>query len=165
MVKKSTKKKSLSKKNVLGRPTKYDEKYCQMLIDHMEKGYSFESFAGLIGVCRDTLYEWCKAHQLFFDSKKIAFEKNLLFWERQGIEGLWTSGQTRFNSTSWIFNLKNRFGWVDRKDIDDVNTLEAVTIKLPGEGKAQVISVNKATAHDKSSDSKMKNVTKKKETK
>lgn len=114
------------------RPTVYKSEYCQMLIDHLEKGYSFESFAGLVGVCKQTLYNWADEHQEFLDSKKAGIEKARLFWEKEGIEGLWTieenegSGKDQIrrrkqiNSTIWLFNMKNRFPkeWSDKKEID-----------------------------------------------
>jgi len=114
---------------MLGRPTSYKPEYCQLLIQHMEKGYSFESFAGLVGVSKQTIYDWCEANPNFLDSKKKAFEKNRLFWEEQGIDGLFS--ETEFdskgkpvksrsiNSTLWIFQMKNRFKeeWREKQEI------------------------------------------------
>ena len=45
---------------IMGRPTKYKKKYCKMLIDHMKKGLTYETFAATIDddtVCRRTLYD------------------------------------------------------------------------------------------------------------
>lgn len=87
-----------------------------MLIDHMAKGYSYESFAGLIGVCKQTIYSFEK-YQEYLDSKKVAFEKNRLFWEKAGITGMFMGGKDNpFNSTVWVFNMKNRFNWSDKKE-------------------------------------------------
>ncbi len=119
----------------LGAPSKYRPEYCDMLIAHMTEGFSFESFAGKISVCRDTLYEWAKCdaegkpliHAAFSDAKKIAAEKCLLYWEKQGIDGLWTTEQKsddgytttkKLNATVWLFNMKNRHGWRDNKDVN-----------------------------------------------
>ena len=124
-----------------GRPTKYQKKYCKMLIEHMAKGFSFESFAGLIEVHRDTLYEWCRVHQEFSDSKIIAAGKNQLFWESAGIEGMWQDSNKKFNSTAWIFNMKNRFGWSDKKEDEDTQKIHTVKIELPGQRAQQVISM------------------------
>lgn len=109
----------------LGRPSSYDPKYCDLLIAHMESGLSFESFAAVIGVNRDTLYEWQKVHSDFSDSKRVAMDKNLIFWEKAGIEGLFNETEYNekgkpeksksLNSTIWIFNMKNRHGWRDRQ--------------------------------------------------
>lgn len=101
----------------VGRPSLYKPEYCQMLIDHMSSGLSFESFAGLIGVCRATVYNFEK-NQEFLDAKRVAFEKNRLFWEKVGIEGMFMGGKENpFNATVWVFNMKNRFNWKDKTEV------------------------------------------------
>lgn len=113
-------------KNKGGRPSKYKEEYCQMLIDHMASGLSFESFAAVIDVNDDTLSEWAKVHPKFSDAKKTAFSKSLLFWEKLGLNNIHNvslpnKGSKSLNSTIWIFTMKNRFGWRDKKEIIDNN--------------------------------------------
>ena len=91
-----------------GRPTSYDESYCEQLIEHCSEGLSFESFAGEIRVSRDTLYEWRKVHPEFSDAAKIAKECCRNFWENKGRDG--TIGDLeKFNSGSWQFIMKNFF--------------------------------------------------------
>lgn len=132
---KEIKKKSIKETVKVGRPTKYKEEYCQMLIDHMSEGLSFESFAGLIEVNVDTLHEWVKTHELFSDAKKIAFNKSLIFWERLGIdhilnisesesqgEGYSSSRSKSLNAAVWVFNMKNRFKWRDKQP-EETDTL------------------------------------------
>jgi hypothetical protein len=109
-----------------GAPTLFRGEYCQMLIDHMAKGYSYESFAAVIDVDRSTLYAWESIHEGFSDAKKKAFEKNLLFWEKQGIDGLYSeteydkntgkpSRSKSINSSIWNINMKNRHKWRDKQ--------------------------------------------------
>lgn len=95
-----------------GRPSKYRPEYCDQLIGHMKHGLSFESFGAVIGVNRDTLYEWARVHQDFSDAKKRGTDETLLFWEKMGMAGM-TGKIKGFNSTVWIFSMKNRFGWRD----------------------------------------------------
>ena len=40
----------MEKKRKQGRPTKYDKKYDEMIIEHMAQGFSNQSFAGKIGI-------------------------------------------------------------------------------------------------------------------
>lgn len=111
-------------KNLGGRPSSYKPEYCEKLIKHMKKGYSYETFAATIDVHKDTLYEWEKVHPLFSDAKKTAVIKCQLFWEKKGHQGLYPqmiSGEKGpillpMNSSVWIFNMKNRFGWKDRPE-------------------------------------------------
>jgi hypothetical protein len=104
-----------------GRPTSYDPKYCEMLIEHMATGMSFEAFAGLIEVSNKTLYSWAEANPDFLHAKEIAFEKSRLFWEKASVEHLINQYQgPTLNNTNWVFNMKNRFPkeWRDRQEIE-----------------------------------------------
>ena len=64
-----------------GRPTLYRPEYCQLVIDHMAKGYSLTTFAGLIGVAPDTVYEWIKVHSAFSESMSRARPARVLALE------------------------------------------------------------------------------------
>lgn len=110
-----------------GRPSGFKPEYCQMLLDHAEKGLSFEAFAGVLRKPKQTLYNWIDAHPEFMDAKKCADALTLLFWEKAGIDGLYditeftvnevTGKETRvvkkLNAAVWIFNMRNRAGWRD----------------------------------------------------
>lgn len=99
-----------------GRPTKYKPEYCGMLIEHMSKMHSFESFGATINVGRNALYEWLKAHAEFQDAKRIAREKLQLACERMGL-GLMT-GKVKGNVAAWIYYSKNVTHWRDNPDND-----------------------------------------------
>jgi hypothetical protein len=91
-----------------GRPTDYKPEYCQMLIEHMEEGYSFESFGGIIGVAEKTLYNWEKQHPDFLHSKEIGVQKSMIWWERVGRKGM-MNDIPFFNDRIWRLNMINRF--------------------------------------------------------
>lgn len=116
-----------------GRPSKYKPEYCELLIKEMSRGFSFEAVAGLLEVNVDTLYEWVKKHKEFSDAKKIAFGRNRYFWEKIGIDNIKNIYQgDNLNTTLWIFNMKNRFGWRDTKEesVDDNKQPSASVYKL-----------------------------------
>lgn len=142
MAKKKAKAKAKSKESVrppgytTGRPTDYRQEYCEQLISHMKEGLSFESFAGLIGMTRASIYTWTEKHPEFLDAKKCGQAASQYWWETLGRAG--TGGQlsrvareithpdgkvekvmTRapFSAAGWIFNMKNRFKWRDRHEI------------------------------------------------
>ena len=113
-----------------GRPREYDPKLCDELIDHMSKGYSFETFGALVHHSKDTLYRWLKEYPEFSDAYEIARIKCQMFWERGGISGTFglrtktvidgkevVVDPKKFNASSWSFNMKNRFRWTDRQDL------------------------------------------------
>ncbi len=118
-------------KDVGGRPTEYKPEYDQKLIEHMNKGFSFESFAGVVSVTRATVYNWLDQHPSFLDAKDNGRQKSLLFWETQGIDGLWDkieygdNGKITFkqsiNTGVFALNMRNRFAWsnMDRPGADE----------------------------------------------
>lgn len=130
----------------VGRPSLYDPKYCAMLIEDMKAGFSFEAFAALIDVSKETLYEWTRVHPEFSDAKKKAFEMSRRFWEKIGIDHIITTTETEYeqgagrssssskmlNSSVYIFNMKNRFPkeWRDRKELTGANGKDLVPVQV-----------------------------------
>lgn len=109
-----------------GQPTLYKPEYCQMLIEHMEQGYSFQSFAAIVDVCEDTLYDWCKKNPEFAEAHRRGSTKSRLFYEKMGIDGLFSITKTErkgnttisasksMNSQVWIASMRTRFhDWND----------------------------------------------------
>jgi len=124
----------------MARPSKYKDNFPNLLLDHMGKGFSFESFAALVGVTEETIHDWTRSKLAdgtdnprykaeFSESKKEGLIKARLFWERIGVNmtlGMpltWIDDKgvehktEKYNVTAWIFNMKNRFGWRDRQDV------------------------------------------------
>lgn len=104
-----------------GRPSKYKPEYCDALIKHMGGGLSFETFAALCDVCRDTLYDWTAAHKEFLDAKRKGEMQSQFFWEKVGREGALGTIE-KFNATTWIYTMKCRFPkqWGDKQEVSHV---------------------------------------------
>lgn len=51
--------------NKLGRPTKYNEEYCDAIIELAKRGYHMYKIAVTWDVCHDTLLEWKHTHPRF----------------------------------------------------------------------------------------------------
>lgn len=123
-----------------GRPTKFKEEFCDMLVEHMAEGYSYESFAGVISVTRSRLYVWEKEYPIFKDAKFLGREKCLLFWERIGRAG--AMGEIKgFNCATWIFQMKNRFQWRNEVTIHETKRIESVKIELPSANRVETIDL------------------------
>lgn len=127
----------------IGRPSEYDPAYCELLIQDMANGFSFEAFAGKVGVSRQTLYEWVSVHPAFSDAKRRAVELCRRKWEELGMDGL-PAGT--MNAAVWIYNMKCRFpqDWrdVQKVEVNDVTDEEkkqklAETIQKNAETKAK----------------------------
>lgn len=88
-----------------GRPTVYKEDYCAMLIEHCKEGLSRESFAAVIDVNKDTLYEWKDRHAAFSE----AWHKSKIY-RQKALEMLvmkHATGRTKGSTAAALFMLKN----------------------------------------------------------
>lgn len=124
VTKKATTKKVAKKSTAkIGRPTKYDPAFCEIAIEAMQKGFSKEAVSGHLGICKDTLYQWEKKHKDFSDALKKGLELSRQFWEKIALDHLTHSkGSKQLNSTVWLFNMKNRFGWADKIETKNEDT-------------------------------------------
>lgn len=108
----------------VGRPTKFRPEYCSKVIEHMSKGFSFESFAGIVGTTESTVWNWANDFPEFLEAKKQAYARSRVFWEQQGIIGLFSDKDgPKLNTGVWAFNMKNRFGWTDRQEVKQETTV------------------------------------------
>jgi transposase len=112
----------------VGRPTKYKPEYCEQLIEAGRNGWTFQAFAGKIGVDIDTLHEWCKAHPDFSEAKKKA----------KTAQGAWLEGMGRAMMAGkipgavpsvWIFYMKNCQNWrdqpaIEQQEIEEIEFIE-----------------------------------------
>jgi transposase len=109
----------LPEKRKVGRPTKYEPEFCERVVEFMAKGYSKEAVAGELWITKDTLYEWEKRYPEFSDALKQGVELSRKFWEKTAIDNIVYSQKGRkADAVLWIFNMKNRFGWSDKKEIE-----------------------------------------------
>lgn len=95
----------------------------------MAQGLSYETFAAVIGVCRETIYGWEKLQPEFLNAKKRAFEQCALFWEKLGIDNIQTG---KGAPAVWIYNMKCRFPkqWLDSKVAQDAGVTTNVTVNM-----------------------------------
>ena len=103
-------------KRLRGQPTSYKPEYCQLVIDQMAEGFSFETFAATIDTHRDTLYNWCKLFPDFSDAKKAGMDKSQVYFEKLGKAAM-LGKIDGFSAAVWVFSMKNRFRWQDKVEI------------------------------------------------
>lgn len=123
-------------KNRGGRPTKYEQKACRLVlkIAEMITPQNFAQYcsvyhlAVLLGVHVDSVYEWQKRHPEFSDAiKRWEAKRNATAFEFRG----WSDAR-------WIFCMKNWTGMTDRHDIDmprdfTIKIQRIITDQKPGE--------------------------------
>lgn len=109
-------------KHAGGRPSEYRPEYCEMVIEHMSKGYSLTSFAGSIRKNRNAVYEWMRTHAEFGDAVTIARSARVTELERQLLR-VERGGEV----AARIFALKNAdpTEWRDQKYTQHQHVIDA----------------------------------------
>lgn len=92
-----------------GRPTKYDPSWMlDKVVEAGRLGATKEKMAAMIGISKDTLYKWIEEHDEFSDAIKEGELLSQVWWENFG-QSAALGAVEGFNSTAWIFSMKNRF--------------------------------------------------------
>ena len=95
-------------KRPVGRPTKFDPNKIPELLEAAKNGASKAKLAVILGIHRDTLYDWTRSNPEFSDIVKQCEVLSQVWWEDQGMMGM-TGVNPEFNATAFIFQVKNRF--------------------------------------------------------
>ena len=120
-----------------GRPTKFEPRYCKMLVDFFSsehyrevevehsnaKGDTwykrelkandipyFSAFARKIGVTHKTLLQWTEHYTEFREAYEVAKQLQEHFLIVNGLQG-------HYNAAFAIFTAKNILGWRDKRDV------------------------------------------------
>jgi hypothetical protein len=123
-----------------GRPSKFKEEFCQLVIDCGREGMSKAEMSAEIGINYDTFDRWQNEIPQFTEAVKEAVRLSQAWWEKNGRIATF-GGHEGFNATSYIFQMKNRFpqDWRDKRDIDHTssdNSMKPQTIVITGAAKS-----------------------------
>jgi transposase len=111
-----------------GRPAKYRASMADEMLDMFREGQSVVEVCAALGISRVTFYQWLKDHHTFSAAYDRGLELSQAWWEKLGREG--AAGKADINPATWIFNMKNRFRWTDRQDVNVLENMN-VSIGLP----------------------------------
>lgn len=99
-----------------GRPDHYDPSMCEIAIELMREGASRTEVAAELGMgSRDTIPKYCEKYPEFDSAIKKGKLLSQSWWEKKGRKNV---DNKEFNSTLWYMNMKNRFKWRDKHDVD-----------------------------------------------
>lgn len=106
-------------KNPVGRPRTtikdLPENWQQIMLDCGQEGGSAVEARCLLGIGESAWYTLLEDSEDFRRTEKTRQELCEVWWERQGRKmAMGADG----NATVWIFNMKNRFGWRDKQDLN-----------------------------------------------
>ena len=116
----------MTEKRKVGRPTKYNPEMCDIVIECGKQGMGKCEMAVELDIAYDTFDRWQNENAEFSDAVKAAMRHCQAWWERQGRAATF-GGVDGFNATSYIFNMKNRFG-------EDWNDTVKNELTVPGGG-------------------------------
>ena len=117
-----------------GRPTKYKDEYCDLVVELMKDGASKAEVCLELECCFQTFLNWQEEHAEFLEAVKKGLHLSKGKWEKMGRLAAFGNVEG-FNSTAWIFNMKNRFGrmdefgekWGDKQEIETKDTTNDVS--------------------------------------
>ena len=114
----------------MAKPTKYNPKMCKKVIELMSEGASLCEVAAELGICKDEIDEWKEQVPEFSEAIKKGKLLSQVWWEKQGRLNLTNKN---FNYILWYMNMKNRYGWSDKKDVqlDNVSERKTGVILVP----------------------------------
>lgn len=122
--------------NPVGRPrTSVDnlpDNWRDMLLEIGKDGGSIVEMRAAIGLTQTSWTTLKKDNQDFSDYVDECLLHSQVWWEKQGRK--MASGQADGNAPTWIFNMKNRFGWTDKTQSE-----------ITGKQEIKVMSVNELT--------------------
>lgn len=109
----------MTEKRKVGRPrtTTNDlpEDWKQIMLDIGQEGGSAVEARCMLGISESAWRTLLEDSDEFRSTEKTRQALCEIWWERRGREMATGSDG---NATVWIFNMKNRFGWRDKQDID-----------------------------------------------
>ena len=87
--------------------TTYKPEYCEAIVDHCAQGGSIQSFAGVVGVSKQTLYNWKSANAEFAEACEIAISK-ATFEDEKLLDAVVKNGDAKKQLGALIYRLGNR---------------------------------------------------------
>lgn len=94
----------------VGRPTNYDQVYCQQVVDLGRQGKSYEQIASILNIGLRTLFTWRNTHEEFQHALKDAKDFEMAFWEDLAQTYLIEEKNApRLNAGLWSRSMAARF--------------------------------------------------------
>jgi transposase len=95
--------------------THFKPEMIDIIMPLLKEGASIEEIGLELGIGYSTLYTWMEKHPELMEAIKQGREFSKGWWMKQGRISL---REKEFNPTTWYMNMKNRFGWRDKHEVD-----------------------------------------------
>jgi hypothetical protein len=115
----------------MSRPSLYRRKFCQEVIEIGRTGASRTQIARSLGVARNTLYQFTRAHPEFAYALSRATEAAQAWWENVGLAAI-DLPANQFNTTLWCKVMNARFpkDWRETK-LKEITDASGQPLQVP----------------------------------
>lgn len=100
------------------------------LADLYREGQSQTEVLAKLNITRPAYYKACEISAKFKEAHDAGLQKSEAWWMTLGRAG--AAGKTKIQPATWIFTMKNRFGYSDKKELTatvmSVDAMENTTI-------------------------------------
>lgn len=105
----------------MARPTKYRADFPGRALKLMRAGASLCEVAADLGISEETIHVWKRdgKHKAFSEALASGVSLAQAWWERLGRAG--AAGKVNVQPAVWIFTMKNRFEWTDKKEVTHID--------------------------------------------
>lgn len=112
-----------------GRPTDYEQSYCERVIELGKLGKSKAQMCAEFDISRQTIDNWAAAHEEFLEALSRAMAHAQAWWEDQGVKGLTSKD---FNAPVWKKSMEARFreDYTERREVDQRVRIEDMIADL-----------------------------------
>lgn len=109
-------------------PADFPKGWQEHVIKEMSEGASQREIQGYLDISDPTFTRLVKEDEEFFRTIKKGLRLSALWWEKEGRTSL---RDKDFSYTGWYMNMKNRFGWADKKEIEHKGKIEHNVVNSP----------------------------------
>lgn len=133
------------KKKEMGRPkedlSSLPDNWKDEVLECYNVGGSDEEIKAKIYIWRNSFSNdlwdrWMKEEPNFSETIKKGRVLSSRWWLKEGRSNL---KDKEFNYTGWYMNMKNRFGWADKKEIKQENTNKNMEVTVDSEKQKRII--------------------------
>tara|TARA_R110002020_G_scaffold130222_2_gene291401 strand:+ start:1078 stop:1563 length:486 start_codon:yes stop_codon:yes gene_type:complete len=119
-----------------------------------------KQFRKKASLSNDLWGRWMSEESEFSETIKQGREASERWWLRLG-RGM-SSGKIAGNSTTWIFNMKNRFSWADKREVENIMSTGtergSVAIQAALEAKLASLGIELESVPDSDADAEVAEV-------
>lgn len=83
--------------------------HCQAIWEHLAAGHTIDSLGAVIGVCKESIYEWLAIHKEFAEARELGELARAHLTEKIGLQQAVTG---RGNYSTWMVFANRYLGWM-----------------------------------------------------